>query len=184
MPPDLARITAEGVEAVEAIEASSVAATAANDFSAKEVASVLKGVENGSCGSAAHAAPGRSAAELQPESSAAAEKLQGALGRQAQAAGAAAASSGSVAASSSAAAAAAASSGNHAEPGSSAAPAGQGPAGQLAKLQGPAGNPLPSRRAGPATRSHSRRSMRELGLGIVEEEGKAQVTCRHVHGRK
>ena len=172
MPPDLARIIAEGVEAVEAIEASSVAATAANDFFAKEVASVLKGVENGSCGSAAHAAPNRSAAELQPESSSAAEKLQGALGRQAQAAGAAAASSGSVAASSSAAAAADASTGNHAAPGSSAAPAGQ-----LAKLQGPAGNPLPSRRAGPATRSHSRRSMRELGLGIVEEEGKAQVTC-------
>ena len=162
MPPDLARIIAEGVESVEAIEASSVAATAANDFFAKEVAGVLKGVENGSSGSADHAAPGRIAAELQPESRSADEKLQGASGRQAQAASAAAASSGSVTASGS---------GNHAAPGSSAAPAGQ-----LAKLQGPAGNPLPSRRAGPATRSHSRRSMRELGLGVVEEEGKAQVT--------
>ena len=51
----------------------------------------------------------------------------------------------------------------------------QGPAGQWVKLPGPQGNPLPSRRAGPAARSHSRRSMRELGSGIVEEDGKVSV---------
>ena len=47
--------------------------------------------------------------------------------------------------------------------------------GQAGRLPGPVGNPLPSRRAGPAARSYTRRSMREIGLGVVEEEGKLQV---------
>ena len=70
--------------------------------------------------------------------------------------------------------------GSHMVPGSSsdhAAPCGSAAAdaAQAGRLPGPAGNPLPSRRAGPAARSHSRRSMREIGLGVVEEEGKVQV---------
>ena len=67
--------------------------------------------------------------------------------------------------------AAAGSSSDHAAPCGSAA----ADAAQTGRLPGPAGNPLPSRRAGPAARSHSRRSMREIGTGVVEEEGKVQV---------
>ena len=155
LPPNVAQILAEGVEAVEAIEALAPAST---QLFAKEVASVLHSMKEIHSQEAAES----DALASQPEPS-----LEGVLSSQDPPVSNIAAASGSAADARDGQAAAA--SGAQKDAGS------QGTAGQLAKLQGSQGNPLPSRRAGPATRSQSRRSMRELGLGIVDEEGKVQV---------
>lgn len=151
LPPEVAQILAESVKAVEEIE---TLTPATDKLFAKEVANVLHSMKDIQSQDAASTGTVGS----QPEPS-----LEGVLSSQEQPVGRAAALSGPSLDL------------NGAQPTTTDAfPADiQGPAGQLAKLQG---NPLPSRRAGPAARSHSRRSMRELGFGIVEEEGKVQVT--------
>ena len=157
LPPDMAQILAEGAEVVEAMKALTPAAN--NELFAKEVANVLHSMKS----TVSHDAAETGAAGPEPEPSsgdALGSQVLGQMGKAAAAAAPAAESNGAPAA----------------VTGTDLRAAGsQAPAGQLAKLQGPQGNPLPSRRAGPAARSHSRRSMHELGFGIVEEEGKLTV---------
>ena len=166
LPPNVAQILAEGVEAVEAIEALAPAST---QLFAKEVASVLHSMKEIHRQDAASSG----ASESQPKPS-----LEGVLSSKDPPVGGAAAVSGLTA--DSQGSQAAAPSTDQKDAGS------QGMAGQLAMLPGPQANPLPSRRAGPAARSQSRRSMRELGLGIVEEEGKVQVipSCECLYNRE
>lgn len=204
LPPDVAQILAEGIEAVETIEALT---PAANELIAKEVANVLNGVKSEHDHSAPHGPASNGFVRAQPKI-----QHEGVMSSQAQSSSAAAGMSGAIAEFNGANAAAA--SVNHRAAGSQGpvgqlvslpAPQGNalhspGTAGQLANLpalqgslqpsQGPAGQlakisaPLPGRRAGPAARSHSRRSMRELGLGVVEEEGKVQVFVYSRHSHK
>ena len=152
VPPDVAQMFAEGAEAIEGLTPPT------NTLFAKEVADILHTMKTNQ----SHDAADISTVGSQPEPS-----LEGVLSDPIPSVSSAAALSGPAAESNGAQAATAST--DQRDAGS------QGPAGQLAKLQGPQGNPLPSRRAGPAARSQSRRSMRELGLGIVEEEGKVQV---------
>ena len=149
LPPDVAQILAQGAEAIEGLTPPT------STLFAKEVADILHTMKTNK----GHGAANTGSVGSQPEPS-----LEGVLSDQVPSVSSAAASS---AESNGAQAATASTDQRDADS--------QGPAGQLAKLQGPQGNPLPSRRAGPAARSQSRRSMRELGLGIVEEEGKVQV---------
>ena len=141
-----------------------------NNAFAKGVSEALKGVENGCCHLPCSDEHILSSLGLPPDPSFARPRSERANGSKGQSSSTDMSSSG-LAAGLGAAAAAAGSSNDHAAPCGSAA---AGP-GQAGRLQGPVGNPLPSRRAGPAARSHTRRSMREIGLGVVEEEGKVQV---------
>ena len=141
-----------------------------NNVFAKGVSEALKGVENGCCHLPCSDEHILSSLGLPPDPSFSRPKSERPNGSQGQALSTETSISG-LAAGGCMTAAAAGSSSDLATPCGSAA-AGLGQAG---RLPGPAGNPLPSRRAGPAARSHSRRSMREIGLGVVEEEGKVQV---------
>lgn len=140
---------------------------------AKGVANAIKEAKaNGCCHGPHQNAAAARALATQPDSGNASIGAENTAGSSnGQAVSTAAASPGLSSEANGASSAAAGSSSSHAAS-CSAVLVAQGPAGQLSR---PQGNPLPSRRAGPAARSHSRRALRDLGLGLVEEEGKVQV---------
>ena len=166
LPPKVAQILAESAEAVKAIE---TLTPATDKLFAKEVASVLHSMKEIQSQDATKTGTVGSQPEPSLEGVSSSQELP--VGRAAAVTGPSTDMNGAQAATADPFHAAIAE-GLQRELGS------QGPAGQLAKLQG---NPLPSRRAGPAARSHTRHSMRELGFGIVEEEGKLQVTSTFSH---
>ena len=141
-----------------------------NNVFAKGVSEALKGMENGCCHLPCSDEHILSSLGLPPDPSFSRPRSDRPIGSKGQSSSTDASSSGLAAGGCMSAAAAGSSSDLAAPCGSAAA----GP-GQAGRLPGPVGNPLPSRRAGPAARIHTRRSMREIGLGVVEEEGKVQV---------
>lgn len=141
-----------------------------NNVFTKGVSEALKGVENGCCHLPCSDEHILSSLGLPPDPSFSRPRSERRNGSEGQALSTETSTLG-LAAEGCTTAAAAGSSGDLAAPCGNAAVS---PA-QAGRLPGSVGNPLPSRRAGPAARSHSRRSMREIGLGVVEEEGKVQV---------